>query len=70
MRTFTFSLHGSRRHRFYTSAAVAALIASVVVGAMEMYVSAPTNAAVAESQPASASSLADVIERYKAAPRL
>jgi hypothetical protein len=67
---FNFSLHNSRRGRFYASAAVAGLIASVVVVAMEMYLSAPTNAAVVESQPVTAPSLANVIEQYQGAPRL
>jgi hypothetical protein len=64
MSAFSFSLHNSRRCRFYASAAVAALIASVVVGAMEIYVSAPTDAAVAESQPVTAPTVANVIEQY------
>jgi len=67
---FTFSLHNSRRGRFYASAAVAALIASVVVGAMEISLSAPTNAAIVESQPVTAPSLADVVARYQGIPRL
>jgi hypothetical protein len=70
MSAFSFSLHNSRRCRFYASAAVAALIASVVVGAMEIYVSAPTDAAVAESQPVTAPTVANVIEQYPGAPRL
>ena len=70
MPIFTFSLHDSRRRRFYASAAVAALVASVVVGAMEMYLSIPTNAAVVESQPVTAASLADVVEHYQGVPRL
>jgi cytochrome bd-type quinol oxidase subunit 1 len=62
MSIFSFYLRNSRRCRFYASASVAALIASLVVGAMEIYLSAPTNAAVAESQPETARSLADLIE--------
>ena len=70
MSAFNFSLHTSRRCRFYASAAVAALVASVVVGAMEMYLSAPTNTAVVESQPITAPSLVDLVERYQGVPRL
>ena len=70
MTTFTFSLHNSRRCRFYASAAVAAVIASVVVGAMEIYLAAPTNVAVVESQSVTAPSLADMVAQYQGVPRL
>jgi FlaG/FlaF family flagellin (archaellin) len=70
MSAFNFSLQNSRHRRFYVSAALAALIASVVVGAMEIYLSAPTDAAVVESQPVTAPSLADVVEHYQGVPRL
>jgi hypothetical protein len=70
MPTFSFSLHNYRRYRFYASAAVAAAIASVVVGALEIYLAAPTNAAVVESQPVTAPSLADLVARYQGVQRL
>ena len=69
MPTFSFSLHNYRRYRFYASA-VAAAIASVVVGALEIYLAAPTNAAVVESQPVTAPSLADLVARYQGVQRL
>jgi hypothetical protein len=63
-------LHNSRRSGSYAPAAVAALIASVVVGAMEIYLSAPTNVAGVESRPVTAPSFATAVEQYQGAPRL
>ena len=62
MSIFSFYLHNPRRCCFYASAPVAALIATVLVGAMEIYVSAPTNAAVVASQPDPVPSLGNMIE--------
>jgi hypothetical protein len=62
MSVFSFHLHNCRRCRFYVSAAVAASVATVLVGAMEIYVSAPTNAAVVASQPGPVPSPGNMIE--------
>jgi len=70
MSMFSFKLQKPRRFRFYASASLAALIASVLVGAMEIYASAATNAAVVRSQPATAPSLAGVVEQCQGVPRL
>jgi len=45
MSAFKFAFHNPRPGRFLASASVAALIASVTVGAMEMYVWGPTDIA-------------------------
>ena len=56
----------SGRVRFFATAIVAASIASVVVGAMEMYVSTPTNVADPDRSSRTAPSSAEALENKTA----
>jgi serine protease Do len=70
MSAFNFSIHDRRRNRTLGSVAVAALVASVAVGGMEMYASAPADAAAvvtSDLQSQTAPSFANVVERVKPA---
>ena len=70
MSAFNFSIHDRRRKRALASVAVAALVASVAVGGIEMYASAPANAAAvvtSDLQSQTMPSFANVVERVKPA---
>jgi hypothetical protein len=62
MSAFEISPRNNRSCRFFASAAAAALIATLVVGAMEIYVSAPTGAAASDLQADTAPSVTEVDE--------
>ena len=70
MSAFNFSIHDRRRNRALGSVAVAALVASVAVGGMEMYASAPASAAAvvtSDLQSQAFPTFANVVERVKPA---
>jgi len=70
MSAFNFGIRDRRRNRALASVAVAALVASVAVGGMEMYASAPASAAAvvtSDLQSQAIPTFANVVERVKPA---